>query len=99
MRKITLICAGGFSTSMLVANMDEVAKAQGLAVTIRAAAEAKFAEHEKDTDILLLGPQVSYLIEDFKAKYASTGMKIAVIDSMDYGMMNGEKILQDALKL
>lgn len=99
MKKITLICAGGFSTSMLVSSMEEVAKTKGIEATIRAAAEAKFNEYENDTDVLLLGPQVGYLVDEFKAKYASQGMKIAVIDSMDYGMMNGEKILNDALQM
>jgi len=99
MKKITLVCAGGFSTSMLVVNMEEAAQNQGLEVTIRAASETRFTEYENETDILLLGPQVGFLVDDFKAKYAAKGMKIAIIDSMDYGMMNGEKVLKDALNM
>ena len=99
MKKITLICAGGFSTSMLVSNMQEAAKTKGIEVEIRATAESKFAEYENDTDVLLLGPQVGYLLDEFKEKYALKEMRIAVIDSMDYGMMNGEKVLADALDM
>lgn len=99
MKKITLICAGGFSTSMLVSNMEDAARAKGIEAEIRATAESKFAEFENDTDVLLLGPQVGYLLDDFKGKYAEKGMKVAVIDSIDYGMMNGEKVLNDALNM
>jgi PTS system cellobiose-specific IIB component len=99
MKRITLICAGGFSTSMLVANMEEVAKNKGIEVVIRATAESKFAEYENDTDVLLLGPQVGYLVDELKEKYASKGIKIALIDSIDYGMMNGEKVLNEALNM
>ncbi|WP_459479027.1 PTS sugar transporter subunit IIB [Clostridium saccharoperbutylacetonicum] len=99
MKNITLICAGGFSTSMLVSNMEEAAKDKGVDVVIRAIAESKFVEYENDTDVLLLGPQVGYLLEEIKEKYASKEMKIAVIDSIDYGMMNGEKVLNDALNM
>lgn len=99
MKKITLICAGGFSTSMLVANMEEAAKNRGIIVEIRATAESKFSEYENDTDVLLLGPQVGYLLEDIKKRYESKSMKIAVIESIDYGMMNGEKVLDDALSM
>lgn len=99
MKKITLICAGGFSTSMLVSNMEDAAKAKGIEAEIRATAESKFAEFENDTDVLLLGPQVGYLLDDFKRKYVEKEMKVAVIDSIDYGMMNGEKVLNDALNM
>lgn len=99
MKKITLICAGGFSTSMLVSNMEEVAKNEGIEVEIRATAEAKFWEYENDTDILLLGPQVGYLLDKFKKKYAEKGIKISIIDSVDYGMMNGKKVLYYALSM
>lgn len=99
MKRITLICGLGMSTSMLLAKMEKAAKDEQIEVEIRAISEAKFEEYEKDTDILLLGPQVGYLEEKFKVKYKKTGIKIAVIDSVDYGMMNGKKVLEFALNM
>ena len=99
MKRITLICAGGFSTSMLVSKMEESAKNREIEVEIRATAETKFKEYENDTDILLLGPQVGYLLDKFKEKYSKNGIKIAMIDSVDYGMMNGNKVLEYALNI
>ena len=99
MKKITLICGLGMSTSILLSNMEKVAKNKGIQVEIRATAEAKFREYENDTDILLLGPQVGYLLDKFKKKYADKGIKISIIDSVDYGMMNGKKVLEYALNM
>ncbi|OOM77228.1 lichenan-specific phosphotransferase enzyme IIB component [Clostridium puniceum] len=99
MKKITLICAGGFSTSMLVSKMEEEAKNKEIEVEIRATAESKFWEYENDTDVLLLGPQVGYLLDKFKKKYSEKEIKISIIDSVDYGMMNGKKVLNDAVNM
>lgn len=99
MVNITLVCSGGFSTSMLVSKMQEAAKAKGVEADIRAMAEAAFEKYEGQTDVLLLGPQIGFLEDEFKSKYADTGMKVAVISMADYGMMNGENTLNAALEL
>lgn len=100
MIRITLICAGGMSTSMLVAKMKDAAKAKGVEAEIIAVAESKFKKEYSDkTDVLLLGPQVGYMIDDFKSEFEPKGMKVDVIDSIDYGMMKGEKVLNKALNM
>jgi PTS system cellobiose-specific IIB component len=99
MKRITLICAGGMSTSILMTKMEAAATRLGLEVTIRAAAESKFKEYENETDILLLGPQVGFMLKKFKETYEPKGIKVAVIESIDYGMINGEKVLKKALEI
>lgn len=99
MTYITLVCAAGMSTSMLTARMKESAEKQGLEVKIIAMPEASFASYTEPTDILLLGPQVSYLLSTMKKTYEPKGIKVALINMLDYGMMNGEKVLKDALAL
>ncbi len=95
--RITLICNLGMSTSMLVDRIKEAAKAKGLSVDVDALPFDKAGDRFDSTDILLLGPQVRYLMSKFKKDYAG---KIAVIDTInftDYALINGEKILNDAL--
>lgn len=99
MVNITLVCSAGMSTSMLVSKMQEAAKAKGIEAEIRAMAETAFEKFTGATDILLIGPQIGFLEDEFKAKYADTNMKIAVISMADYGMMNGENALKTALEL
>ena len=97
MVNITLICAGGFSTSMLMNKMKEAAAKKGVDVEIRAMAESNFEKFDGPTDVLLLGPQVGHLLDQYQNK--SENMKVSIIDMMDYGMMDGEKVLEDALSL
>lgn len=97
--KIVLACAGGFSTSMLVERMYVAAKEKGIEVEIDAIAEGKIDKVVNQLDVLLLGPQVSYLEASLKEKYQDKELVIGVIASMDYGMMNGDKVLADSLML
>lgn len=99
MRYITLICAAGMSTSILMNKMQESAKVQGLDIKVIAMSESKFEEYDEPTEVLLLGPQISYLEDDIREQYEPKGIKVAVIDMMDYGTLNGEKVLKDALAL
>jgi PTS system cellobiose-specific IIB component len=99
MKYITLVCAAGMSTSMLMSKMKDSAKKQGLDVNVIAMSESSFASYKEPTDVLLLGPQVSYLLDKMKSEYEPKGIKVEVINMMDYGMMNGEKVLKDALSL
>jgi len=93
-KKILLACSGGFSTSMLVQRMQESAKAKGLDIEILAVAEDSIHDH-LDSDILLLGPQIGHKLEDLTEEL---DFQVFVIDMMDYGMMNGEKVLSDLLE-
>ncbi len=99
MKRITLACAAGMSTSLLVSKMNLAAATDGIDVKIQAVPESSFEKYANDTDILLLGPQVSYTLNKMKSQYEPKGIKVAVINSIDYGMMNGEKVLKEALKL
>lgn len=97
--KIMLACAGGFSTSMLVERMLAAVEAQDIDVEIVATAEGKIDKLVNQLDVLLLGPQVSYLEAALKSKYQDKELVIGEIASIDYGMMNGEKVLADSLAL
>lgn len=96
---ITLVCAAGMSTSMLVQKMEESAKQMGIAAEIKAMPEGTFAEYTGQTDILLLGPQVRFKLKSMKETYEAKGMKVDLIDMMDYGRMNGEKVLKKAIEM
>ncbi len=96
-KKILLTCAGGFSTSMLVEKMKETAKKQQLEVIIDACGEGAL-EKNLPADVILIGPQMSHAESKIKGKVGES-VPVAVIDMMDYGTMNGEKVLNTALKL
>lgn len=93
--KIVLACAGGMSTGMLVKKMLQAAKEKGLDVDISACAVTELERHTEGCSVILLGPQVSYQKDRVAETFPS--IPVVVIDMMDYGMMNGEKVLSDVL--
>ena len=98
MKKIMLVCSAGMSTSLLVKKMEDYVKKQGLALEIFAVSEAEMKKHE-DMDLVLLGPQVRYLLSKLQVIMESKGIPVAVIESIHYGMMNGEAVVKQAMAL
>ncbi|MGC4423150.1 PTS sugar transporter subunit IIB [Streptococcus suis] len=47
----------------------------------------------------MLGPQVSYMEEEFKKDPHLANIPIAVINMLDYGTMNGAKVIEYAKSL
>lgn len=99
MKKIFLCCAAGMSTSMVVNKMKQAAMQKGIAAEIIAVAMEEFDNTLPKYDCCLLGPQIKYKFDEFKKKADAAIKPIAVINSMDYGMMRGDKILADALAM
>ncbi|GMS53873.1 PTS sugar transporter subunit IIB [Enterococcus raffinosus] len=101
MKTIMLVCSAGMSTSLLVTKMEAAAKDENFDADIFAvsATEANGVLAEKNVDVLLLGPQVRFMLKQFEEKVASKNIPVAVIDMADYGMMNGQKVLQEAKQL
>ncbi|SHK24233.1 PTS system, cellobiose-specific IIB component [Anaerobranca californiensis DSM 14826] len=99
MKKILLACAAGMSTSLLVTKMQQAAKNKGIEIEITAVPVDAFADKVKDYHIALLGPQVRFKKDQFEKIAAQYGVKVLVINSVDYGLMKGEKILEETLKV
>lgn len=100
---IMLNCAAGMSTSLLVTKMQQAAKDQGIDAKIFACPASEAQQHIDSGNIscVLLGPQVSYMKDDFESKVKGAGeggkdIPLAVIDMQAYGMMDGKKVLKQA---
>lgn len=100
-KTIMLVCSAGMSTSLLVTKMQEAATNKGYEVEIFAtsSSEADTKIENSKIDVLLLGPQVRFMKEQFEKKLADKRIPVSVINMQDYGMMNGEKVLEQAESL
>ena len=99
MIKVRLFCAAGFSTGMLVNKIKAAAEKRGVALDIEACAQNAIEKEINGIDVALLGPQVGYTLAKSKAICDAQGVKIDVIPMADYGMLDGEKVLDLALNL
>ncbi|WP_155286254.1 PTS sugar transporter subunit IIB [Lacticaseibacillus zhaodongensis] len=97
-KKIMLVCNAGMSTSLLVSKMQKAAEADGLDADIFATAssDADNKIESEHPDILMLGPQVRYLLKSYQSKL---DIPVEVINMQDYGLMNGDKVLKHALSV
>lgn len=96
MYKILLVCNAGMSTSMLVLRMEKAAAAKGIEAKILALPITDAISQLADWDVIMLGPQVRHELKGLKSK---TDTPIEIIEMRDYGMMNGEKVLEAAIKI
>ncbi len=94
---ITLFCAAGMSTSLLVNKMKEAAAAQGKDYKIAAYSLNEFDEKYEEADVILLGPQVRYALK--KLQTAHPEKLITDIPMQMYGLMDGKGTIGLASKL
>lgn len=96
-KKILLVCNAGMSTSLLVTKMQKAAEKDNVDIDISATASSDISNKltNGDPDVMMLGPQVRYMQKELSAKYA---FPVEVINMQDYGMMNGEHVLNAALQ-
>ncbi|MDU4667339.1 MAG: PTS sugar transporter subunit IIB [Enterococcus faecalis] len=91
-KTIMLVCSAGMSTSLLVTKMQKAAEDRGMEADI-------FAVSASEADTNLEGPQVRFMKGQFEQKLQPKGIPLDVINMADYGMMNGEKVLDQAISL
>ncbi|AOW96346.1 PTS sugar transporter subunit IIB [Borrelia miyamotoi] len=92
--RILLICSSGMSTSILLREMEKCAKSNNLDVKIEAASEAIFSKLIDDCDIVLLAPQIRFNKAKLELIAKAKGVPIELINTIDYGTMNGDRVLK-----
>ncbi|MFI3236719.1 MAG: PTS sugar transporter subunit IIB [Lachnospiraceae bacterium] len=95
MANILLICTAGMSTSMIVKKMEAAAATRGIEAKIWAVGDALAKDNIPNADVIMLGPQVKFLLK--KTQDLAGDKPVLVIDIRDYGLMNGDAILTQAL--
>lgn len=97
MKHILLVCNAGMSTSMLVQKMKASAELQNIEVDIEAKSVTEAKKDFSGVDIILVGPQIRYELNNLKNSCPE--IPVDAINMQDYGMMNGENVLKQALQL
>ncbi|MFU2319219.1 PTS sugar transporter subunit IIB [Rahnella sp. PCH160] len=92
---IYLFCSAGMSTSLLVTKMKVQAEKYEVPVIIEAFPETLAAEKGSAADVILLGPQIGYMLEEIKK--VLPGKPVEVIDSALYGKIDGLGVLKAAV--
>lgn len=99
MYKIALVCENGASTGLCMRKMVEYAKRQNIDCDINAYPVSQMGNLVEEKDCFLFGPQIAFKLDGEKKKFPAYAARMTVIPPMDFGMMDGEKILKDAIAL
>lgn len=94
-KHIYLFCSAGMSTSLLVSKMKEQAEKYNVPVVIEAFPETMASEKGQQADVILLGPQIAYLLPEIKILLPHKSVE--VIDSILYGKVDGLGVLKAAI--
>ena len=98
MLDIALVCNWGASTTMIANKIKQAADNRNIETKVTAYSYDDIKDVISSASIILLAPQVAFRLKDFTKKYGECGTPFMVIDTMDYGRMNGENVLNAVLK-
>jgi PTS system cellobiose-specific IIB component len=98
--KVLLVCAIGMSSSLLVSKITKEAEAAGIKLEMMAIETPEVARWDFETnhmDMVLIAPQVRYKRKSITKASEPYGTIVELIDSVSYGMVDGEKIFQQIM--
>lgn len=88
MKKIMLVCNAGMSTGIMAKKIEE---ASAGTMEVHAYGEAEFEDHLDGVSMILVGPQIRYMVPNIQAKVSCP---VEAIPPMYYGAMNGQAVYQ-----
>lgn len=94
--KVLLVCAGGMSTSILMKKMQAYCASKGEELEIEAIGKGDLEEHWRNYDCVLIGPQISYALDEIRE---SIDIPAEKIPTLDYGRGNAENVMKLAHKI
>lgn len=102
--RVLMVCAIGMSSSLIEQKTSKVAEEAGVPFEIKAIdvpEVGRWSFDENPVDIVLIAPQARFKKRSIDEAATPYGIVVENIDSVAYGMIDGEKIFEqimDALK-
>lgn len=88
-----LICNAGMSTGILA---KKIQAASENTVEVSAYSESEYKDYLEDIDLVLIGPQIRFLLPQIEA---AVDVPVQSISPVKYGMMDGKGVYEDIKKL
>lgn len=96
---ILLCCGMGMSSGFLAQRSRQAAKKRKMDVTVEARSHADIASYMSSIQVLLIGPHYGGELDKFKTLAEPYGVKVAIIPKDIYSELNGDGILDLAIKM
>jgi PTS system cellobiose-specific IIB component len=98
--RVLLVCAIGMSSSLIEKKTTKVADDAGVPFEIQAIDVPEVGRWnfgENPVDVVLIAPQARFKIRSVKQAAEPHGIIVENIDTVAYGMMDGEKIFEQVM--
>ncbi|MFK9094425.1 PTS sugar transporter subunit IIB [Bacillus salipaludis] len=92
MTQILLVCNAGMSSGILAKKMEDASNGT---MKINAVGVSDYKDHLEDKELILIGPQIRYHLEEIRN---SVNVPVILIDFQKYGLMDAAGILNDVKK-
>lgn len=99
MKNILLVCGTGASSGFMAKNIRMAAKEEGVDISVKARSDSAVADYVQEIDLLLVGPHLSYMMNDLKAICDPHNVPVALIPRDAYGEPDGEAVLEFAMEI
>jgi PTS system cellobiose-specific IIB component len=93
MKKIMLVCNAGMSTGILAKKIEA---ASDNTLEVHAYSESEYADYLEGVDLVLIGPQIRFLLPQIKSVVS---VPVQAISPVKYGMMDGLGVYEDIKKI
>lgn len=97
--ELLFVCGGGASSSFIAQNVGKAGRKAGLQINVEAISETELEDYVEGRDAVLIGPHLKYIENDLAEIINSYGVPFEFVSEQDYAKMDGEAILQQALRL
>lgn len=99
MNKILLYCNTGKTSSILARKMSNSARKQGIKIIIQSHAVSELTKTCNGSSVILLSPKIGFELRKSVSFIESLSIPVGIISTIDYGLMDTEKIFNYALSL
>jgi len=97
MKKVLIISTPSIASQRLIENTHKALEQKNIKVEIDCMSENKARKHLEDYDLILIDPVLRFLLN--LKNFPSGNLNIAVIDSFDYGKLDGQAIAKYIMAL
>lgn len=94
---IVLVCNAGMSTGIMKMKLEEQLKNRDMPGKVEAVPMTELDDHLEGTDIVLLGPQIRFALNQITQKAAPR--PVLAISPQDFGMMNAAHVMEEIEKV
>lgn len=96
---VLLVCGSGASSGFMAVNIRKEAARRGIECTVTARSEIEIESYLGEINCLMVGPHLTYLVEEVKGKIKGCDIKVALMKKTYYSVLDGKKALDHILSL